>query len=60
MPIYEIHTLERWEADAYYRVEADTKEEAREMVMKGDVPYYKHEHGTGHDEVIAFLSVREE
>ncbi len=37
MPWYEISTTEQWTHKCYYQIEADSLEDAKEMVMHGSV-----------------------
>ena len=39
MPTFEIETIERWEYDVHYRVEAPTAEDAVQKILAGDVEY---------------------
>lgn len=39
MPVFEIETIERWEYDVHYRVEAVTIEDAVQRILEGDAEY---------------------
>lgn len=52
MPTYQIDTLEMFETRATYTVEAETLEEAIEMIKNGQVAYDSHEHLGSADEFI--------
>ncbi len=54
---FEIKTLERWETDVWYTVEAKSLEEAVQAIRDGDVAYDRHEHGIGEDEFIKVIGV---
>jgi hypothetical protein len=43
MPIFELETVELWEYDVHYRIDAPTAEEAVHKILSGDAEYGKHE-----------------
>lgn len=51
-----IKSLERWETEAEYEVEADDAHQALLMVSGGKVAYDKHEH-TEDDEFLMVLEI---
>jgi hypothetical protein len=42
MPTFEIETIEHWEYDVHYRVDAPTVEEAVRKILSGDAEYDQH------------------
>ena len=43
MPHFEIETIERWEYEVHYRLEAATVEDAIQKILAGDAEYDQHE-----------------
>lgn len=59
MKTYHIKTLEQWTTVVYYVVKAESKPEAKMLVVRHKVDFIDHDH-TGDDEILEFTDITED